>query len=298
MDTNFNINLDNFNPSTLASSLMLINVSISAWSGRKLDKRVSEEVDQAKSTKARAGNYNKNLFAGTSKLDEITKLSNAARSYVYGVTQPWGDNGDRAFYVHQLTEVQERLEEHKQAFAAKVIEFLNDYDTLVSAAAFQLGDLFNREDYPSRDAVAAKFSFRYTVTPVPLAGDFRVDINNEGMRQLQEQYNEALRERVAGAMQDAWDRLHECLSHMSERLADKDAEGGRKKFHDTLVENAVELTGLLKHFNITGDTRMDEMRRQLEETLRGVDAPMLRDSDEIRRATKRKVDEMLDKFSI
>jgi hypothetical protein len=43
---------------------------------------------------------------------------------------------------------------------------------------------------------------------------------------------------------------------------------------------------------------MDEMRRQLEDTLRGVDAQSLRDSDHLRQQTKAKVDAMLDKFSL
>jgi hypothetical protein len=47
-----------------------------------------------------------------------------------------------------------------------------------------------------------------------------------------------------------------------------------------------------------GFLSMDEMRRQLEYTLRGVDAQSLRDSDHLRQQTKAKVDAMLDKFSL
>jgi hypothetical protein len=102
-------------------------------------------------------------------------------------------------------------------------------------------------------------------------------------------------------MRESWERLHDALSKMSERLTDETDENGdpkRKIFRDSLVENAMEICGLLKTFNITGDLRMDEMRRQLEDTLRGVDAQSLRDSDHLRQQTKAKVDAMLDKFSL
>jgi hypothetical protein len=56
--------------------------------------------------------------------------------------------------------------------------------------------------------------------------------------------------------------------------------------------------GLLKSFNITGDMRMDEMRKQMEDAMRGVDADSLRDSDSLREQTKRKVDSILSKFDI
>jgi hypothetical protein len=293
---NFAIDLDNFSVSKLSSSALIVNLSLSVWTGRKLDKRVSEEVDQQNSTKTRAGNYHKNLLAGSGKLTEITKVANAIRSWMYGVTQPWGDNGDRVLNMAYFMEFKDRLTDYEGQFSTAVNSFLNDYDTLVAAAAFQLGDLFNREDYPMREAIESKFGFRYSMTPLPQSGDFRVDIGEDGLRELQTQYETVLQQRVVGAMTEAWERLHDCLTRMSERLEDTE-DGKRKIFRDSLVENAVEICGLLKSFNITGDTRMDEMRKQLEDAMRGVDADSLRDSDSLREQTKRKVDSILSKFN-
>lgn len=295
--SNFAIDLGTFSVSKLSSSALIVNLSLSVWTGRKLDKRVSEEVDQQKSTKARAGNYNKNLMAGSGKLEEITKIANAIRSWLYGVTQPWGDNGDRILNMAYFMEFKDRLADYEQQFTTAVDGFLSDYDTLVAAAAFQLGDLFNREDYPHRDQIAAKFGMRYSMIPLPQSGDFRVDIGEDGLKELQEQYESVLHQRVTGAMTEAWERLHDCLSRMSERLADTE-DGKRKIFRDSLVDNAVEICGLLKSFNITNDTRMDEMRKQLEDAMRGVDADSLRDSDSLREQTKRKVDNILSKFDL
>jgi len=299
--SNFAIDLGNFSVSKLSSSALIVNLSLSVWTGRKLDKRVSEEVDQQNSTKTRAGNYHKNLLAGSGKLTEITKIANATRSWLYGVTQPWGDNGDRILNMAYFMEFKDRLADYEGQFASSVNSFLGDYDTLVAAAAFQLGDLFNREDYPTRETIQAKFGFRYNMIPLPQAGDFRVDIGEDGLRELQAQYESVLQQRVTGAMTEAWERLHDCLTRMSERLTDDTDSNGdpkRKIFRDSLIENAVEVCGLLKSFNITGDVRMDEMRKQLEDAMRGVDADALRDSDMLREQTKRKVDNILSKFDI
>lgn len=299
--SNFAIDLGNFSVSKLSSSALIVNLSLSVWTGRKLDKRVSEEVDQQNSTKTRAGNYHKNLLAGSGKLTEITKIANATRSWLYGVTQPWGDNGDRILNMAYFMEFKDRLADYEGQFSTSVNSFLGDYDTLVAAAAFQLGDLFNREDYPTRETIEAKFGFRYNMIPLPQAGDFRVDIGEDGLRELQTQYEAVLQQRVTGAMTEAWERLHDCLTRMSERLTDDTDSNGdpkRKIFRDSLIENAVEVCGLLKSFNITGDVRMDEMRKQLEDAMRGVDADSLRDSDSLREQTKRKVDNILSKFDI
>jgi hypothetical protein len=283
--------------SKLSGSALIVNLSLSVWTGRKLDKRVSEEVDQAKSTKTRAGNYHKNLLAGSGKLEEIGKVANAVRTWHYTVTQPWGDNGDRVLNMASFIDYKAQLAYYEQQFTTAVNNFLSEYDTLVTAAAFQLGALFNREDYPLREDIVAKFGFRYAFSPLPTAGDFRVDIGEEGLREMREHYEGVMSARVNDAMQDAWDRLHDVLSRMSERLADTE-DGKRKIFRDSLVENAIEVCHLLRHFNITGDLKMEAMRMELEDTMRGIDAATLRESDLTREQTKQKVDSLLDKFSL
>jgi len=294
------VDLSTFSASKLSGAALIANMSLSVWTGRKLDKRVSEAVDQQNSTKTRAGNYHKNLLAGSGKLEAIGKIASACRAWLYSNTQPWGDNGDRLLPMTALTEYKARLTDYEQQFAQAVNNFLQEYDTMVAAAAFQLGDLFNRDDYPTREHIVKRFGFRYSMAPLPTSGDFRVDINEEGLEELRTHYEGVLDTRIKGAMQDAWERLHDVLTKMSERLEDTmDANGDpkRKIFRDSLVENAIEVAGLLKHFNIGGDVRLEEMRKQLEDAMRGVDAESLRDSDSLREQTKRKVDAMLDKFS-
>lgn len=283
--------------SKISSSAMLVDLSISVWTGRKLDKTVSAEVDSAKGAKGRAGNYHKNLLAGSEKLAEIGKLASAIRNWSYSQTSPWSDAGTRLLPSTLFFDYKSRLAEYEKMFTDKVTEFLAEYDVLVSKAAFQLGDLFNREDYPEVGKVASKFGMFYTFSPVPEAGDFRVDIGEAGMRELQERYDEAYRTRLNGAMKDVWERLHDALSKMSERF-DYDGSGTKKIFRDSLVENVQELTGLLKHLNLTNDLQLENMRRELENRLGGLNAEDFREDDALRVSTKDAVNEMLKKFAI
>jgi hypothetical protein len=166
---------------------------------------------------------------------------------------------------------------------------------MVSAAAFQLGDLFNRDDYPTVDEIAKKFRFAYTFSPVPVAGDFRIDIAEQAKAELVEQYEKQFQSRINNAMRDLWERLHECLTHMSERLANED-DGTRKKFHKTLVSNAAELVALLQRMNIAQDPQLESARRQLADALIGVDSDTLKDVDTVRANVKQRVDTILNTF--
>lgn len=276
------------------TSAMLVELSISTWTGRKLDKKVSEEIDSAKGTRVKAGNYHKHLLAGNPNLDAILKYASNVRLWHTKQTLPWSDSGQRLLPVEHFVDYKTQLGDCEQNFNRLVQNFLATYDTMVSAAAFQLGELFDRNEYPNVDAISNKFKFGYVFSPVPSVGDWRIDTEAQAKAELDKQWNDSVNERVGVAMRDAWERLHECLSHMSDRLANVDGE--RKVFRDTLVSNAQELAGLLKHLNITKDPKLESARIDLLRAIQHVEPKELRDSDAVRADVKAQVDSILKKF--
>ena len=276
----------------IQNSAMLVDLNIGVWTGRKMDKKVSEEIDASKGTHARAGNYHKKLLAGTQKLDELQKLVSAVRIWHYAQTLPWSDGGSRLLPMANFFDYKATLNDYQQQFEESVNEFLQDYPTLVSAAAFQLGDLFDSDEYPSADKLVDKFKFKYVFLPVPEAGDFRVDVGDAYKNELQEQYQNFYQDKLNNAMQDAWERLHDCLTRMSEKLAGTE----KQIFRDSLVNNATDLCELLTKLNVTGDSKLEFARKKLESALLGVTADELRKHEDLRHDTKAKVDEILSMF--
>ena len=282
---------------SIATSAMMVELNISCWTARKLDKRVSEEVDSAKNTKVKAGNYHKHLLAGNPHHEAVIRYAASCRLWNTQQTIPWSDSGPRIVTMENLFNggYKKQLDDRKVEFERLTDVFMGVYPTLISAAAFQLGDLFNREEYPEPEAVAKKFRFNYTLTPIPTAGDFRIDIGEQAKAELVAQYETAFNERLDHAMRDVWQRLYECLTHMSERLASDDA-GKRKVFHGTILTNARELIGLLSRLNITNDPKLEEARRDLSAALVNTDIDTLKESDYIRENVKAKVDDILQRF--
>jgi len=287
----------------IQNSSMLVDLNISMWTGRKQDKQVSEEIDAAKSTKTKAGNYHKKLLAGTARLDDIHKLVTGIRIWHYAQTLPWSDGGSRLLPMKNFFDYKATLSDYETQFADAVDVFLKEYPTLVSAAAFQLGDLFKGDEYPDAEKLRDKFRFRYVFLPVPDMGDFRVDVNEAHLVELKAQYESFYQNKLSEAMQDAWDRLHECLAKMSEKLADaqtprvtKDGEVRTQIFRDSLITNAVELCELLTKLNVTNDSKLEQARKQLEVAMVGVTPKELREDDDLRADTKAKVDQILSMF--
>ena len=180
-------------------------------------------------------------------------------------------------------------------FKVLVDAFLAKYDTLVAAAAFQLGTLFDRDEYMSSEKVARRFAMEFTYSPLPSAGDFRLDIEAEVQRDLVQQYEERSNRMLGQANQEAWTRLHDVLTKISDRLI-VDEDGVKNKFHDTLVSNAEDLCDLLRALNVTGDADLERARKKLQEALSGVTPKELRDELSTRLDVKRQVDVMLESY--
>lgn len=284
----------------IQNSAMLVDLNISVWTGRKMDKKVSDEIDVAKNTKGRAGNYHKALLGNTGKLADLQKLVSTIRTWHYEQTLPWSDGGSRLLPMKNFFDYKATLAAYETQFAEAVNEFLDEYPTLVSAAAFQLGDLFDSDEYPAVNKLESKFKFKYVFLPVPEVGDFRIDVSEAGKVELQEQYKKFYDDRLTDAMQDVWDRLHECVVHMSQKLADsptpretKEGPNYTQIFRDSLITNANELCELLTKLNVTNDPKLEQARKILEGAVNGKSAEDLRKSDQVRLDTKAKVDEIL-----
>ena len=249
--------MEEFESIGIATSSMLVELSISCWTGRKLDKAVSNEIDASKHTKVRAGNYHKNLFAGNHHLDAVVKYAANVRLWNTKRTSPWSDAGGRIVTMENLFAggYKQELDTHRANYLALADSFKRVYPTLVSAMAFQLGDLFNRDEYPEPEELDNKFKFEYTISPLPTSGDFRIDIGEQAKAELVQHYEEHFNKRLNTAMRDVWDRLHDCLTHMSDRLGANE-DGKRKVFHSTLLSNANELVDLLGKLNITKDVKL------------------------------------------
>lgn len=280
----------------IARAAVLVDLNIAIYSGRKQDKHTQSEVTAAKGAASKkAASVYKNLFCDCKELDAITKFQARARAEHYRLTMPWNDQGARLLPTAALLDYQKTMGRYQSEFQLLVDAFLDKYDTLVASAAFQLGTLFDRDEYPSRVQVARRFRMDVAFTPLPTAGDFRLDIESEVQRELVQQYERRLEAQVSQATQDAWDRLYKALSRMSDRLVVEE-DGKKRVFHDSLVTNAQELCELLTVMNITNDPQLEKARRQLEGVLSGVTPKELREEDGTRIQTKQKVDAILAAF--
>ena len=292
METTITNTAPTINTPSISSAAVLVELSISTWTGRKLDKTVSNEITATKHAQKGTANVNKKILGDCAELDAVQKFAANVRNAHYAMTLPWSDTGLRLLTTKNYFGYQQQLTALQDEFNNLVEKFLAAYGWEVGQAQVRLGALFNANDYPSADSIRDKFKFNINYMPVPEAGDFRLDVSNEANKQLAEHYNNYYQTQLKTAMQDVWTRAHSALSKMSERLDYADHQT-KKIFRDSLVDNVLEVVELMDTCNITGDTHMSAIKTKLRDALSGVTPDALRQDEYYRLETKRKVDEAI-----
>lgn len=283
---------------SISSSAVLVSLNISVWPASTIDKEVTTRVLDDAMAHQNAGKFKKDLLAGTSLRKDIENRAARSRQFHAKQTIPWADKGDRLLPTCLFLEYKQTIDKELLEFNGMCEEFFQAYPTLCAAAPVNMGKLFKREDYPDLDVVRGRFGFRSRISPLPEAGDFRLDAGNQEIADqiadIKTKYDADMQARLADAMRDPWDRLHKMLTTISSKLTDDKSEG--KRYHDTLVTNPLELCALLGKLNITKDPKLEDARLQLEATMRHADIEVIKSSPDVRESIKAKVDTILGKF--
>lgn len=286
----------------LNSCSVIVTLSVSQWTARKLDRTVSDEVEASKGAKSKgAARVNKNLLAGRPELEEIAQIATRTRNYVYDNTFPWTDAGQRLLPTLKLMDFDKTVRGYMAEFNAKVESFLEIYPSLITAQAMALGDMFKRDDFPTASQIREKFGVSLDIEPVPSTGDFRVDVGNEALEELRVSLTKTNGAREKALLADITKRVGEHLERMADRLvSDKDDKSGevkQRRFHDTLVTNAYDLCALVKSLPALAGHDIDKAAAALEKALGGTTAQTLRDDYAKREDVRKAVNELRNQFS-
>ena len=273
---------------SISSAAMIVDFNASVWTARKKDNKASEDVNNMNAADKGVANVTKNLLGDCDELRAVQKFAANVRNIHYSMTMPWSDNGSRLLTTQQYFKYNEVMTDLQQEFYRLVGELLDVYEWRVIKAQDKLGTMFNRDEYPTRDSLQDKFGFRVSYVPLPDAGDFRIDIGNEAMTQIKSQYESHYTQAIQTAMNDIWHKLHDNLTTLVRQL-DVNEEGKGNRLYDSVFDRAIELTEMLGTCNVTGDSQMEAMRRQLEQALHGLNLDQIKRSPTLREDTRTKL---------
>jgi hypothetical protein len=276
---------------------LLASLKISLWSGERTDTRISTKVKADAGAVGNTGRYIKNLLAGCdNKLKDVRGAYTAARTMHYKLTLPWVSDGDDRQqgprllpnllfqkYLVEMSNLRKTAED-------KLADFIADYPVLVQQAMANLAGLATPEDYPDAQAVSDCFKFHFDFDPIPPSNSF-INLPDDALTALSRalKHKQEISARAAEAAM--WERVHEHIKHLADRLATPDAT-----FKEATVENVRELMTLLPGYNCTGDPRVDDVIQDISTMLDGIDAKEIRKDAQLRGSVAVQAKQLSDKL--
>lgn len=281
---------------SITSSSMLVELNMSVWTANKVDRAATATVIDDNCAVNNAARVHKNLMAGTTMRKDISDFAAACYTWHRSRTVPWADKGARLLPTSLFLDYKTEANQRRDKFNQMVGDFVKEYPNLIQQAQANMGSLFSASDYPSEEEVASKFGFRLVFSPVPESNDFRLAVPAQELEELRSQYEDSFKSRLADAMKEPWDRLHDMLQTMSTKLTDVEGVEEKKRYHETLITNAQSLCSMLTHLNITQDPELEKARVQMEQAIFGIDIDDIKESPAVRADVKSKLDAVLKQY--
>lgn len=267
---------------------LLVSLSISQWTARKLDKKATKEVADNNRASTSAGRYNKSLLPLNDMLANVHQKTGVIREKFAKNTLPWGIDGTRMLPSANYLQFMQDFRKEKAEWQSLVTTFLDNYEYLVAEAKRWLGDLYDEKDYPTKENITDKFNMDMAILPVP-SNDFRVALSSDELTRIQEDLESRMATVQQEAMNDCWHRLYKHVEHITEKLSDP-----KNIFRDSMIENARETCDLLTRLNIAEDPNLEAMRQQVERKLLDHHPDTLRNDLDVRQDTAEEARKIMD----
>ena len=261
----------------LSDRALLVQLNVSQWAARKLDKKATKQVADTNHASKDAGNYNKKLLPMSDSLANIHTMTGDIRREFYANTLPWGLENTHMLPTANYLAFMTTYRKRKADWETVVRKFLVDYPSIRVSAQRFLGNLYNHEDYPDVRDLRVKFKMDLVVMPVP-TNDFRVQLADDELAGIHADIQRRVEESSGLAMKEAWHRLYGHVKLMAERLGN--TEG---RLYESLFDNAAELCTILSRLNFADDPHLEAMRCEVEAKLASHTKDSIKDNPVLRK---------------
>lgn len=293
---NTNTNTTNFNTATLATSAILVNLTIRKWGETKSDKRKTDELIVAAHAKKKVARVHKSLLPDCAELKAINDIAKAARDYLNEKSFPWIHRAHNllpmAFYQEVVAEMRMFIQDYNDAVAAlEPVYVQRQYE-----ARADLGDLYDPEDYPSFAEVRARYSMEVEFSPVPEAGHFVVDLQNQAKDELVEMFHKTSNTKWAAAFAGVCEELKKTMTHLLGKVDDSGDKSTR--MHASLIPNIRKVIEKVRMANaMENNADVEAAASGLESLLSNISVEALKTNETARIQVREGVNNILDKFN-
>jgi len=275
----------------LSEKAMVVRLTMHKWGARKKEKDVARAVSIQYEAEDGSVITTKHLV-DKDVLKAIDRPYGKLYWYHIENTLPWDDAGGRILPAANYFQYNEKARALIAACDAAVDILLDRFEEAKANAKRSLGKLYRESDYPTRHELKRKYGVNITVMPLPAVEDFRVDLGDVEVTNIKKQLAENLSEKYDEAMMDLYERVRDVVGKFADTMNDPE-----KIFRDSKVNNIASLVEILPRLNLTGNGKLEKIRKEIEAKLLGYDTEQLRNEPDKRAEAAKAADEILKKMS-
>ena len=262
----------------LSQKAMLTQLSFSVWTGRVKDNEVSSEVTTRKNADKDSGTWWTYLIP-RSAMRNINTAYGKCKATHNRYTLPWRDGGYRILPTAMFMKYSKAMREAKANFDEAVEQFIKDYPYYRTNAHKRLGKLLDHKSLPTVAEVRGRFGVHQEIFPLPSSADFRVDLAEEDVKEIRKEMKASIDVTIQKAMSSIWQQLIELVEKIEVTLHKPD-----KSFKNSLIKNLANFCELIPELNLTDDTELEEIRKEVVKKLTNLKPDTLRDNKRARKA--------------
>lgn len=245
--------------SVLQSRAMLVSLTINQLTGKRRDRKVSEEVTHQYDVSEKAGSWTKNLFPYFNDLERIHKKSAQIRSDFYDKTISYVHSGTQILPSQHFFSFMEWYNGQRDEWMALVDAADANYPEAYEEQKANLKGMFNPDDYPHPSQFKSFFKMAVHVSPIPETQNFFTNLLSDVAASAAQAADVSLKEAEALAKQEVLSRMLTTVKHLVDRLSDPE-----KIFRDATVENLKELVNDIPALNVTDDPDIEALAQELK----------------------------------
>ena len=292
----------------IRNTLVMGKMTITGWTARVKEKSVAKKAERDAGAVTGTVSASKALLPGATALDNIGKYNSACRGWWIAQSREWLDSA-RVYHASRHFEVQTEVANKQTKFYEMVDEFMSQYPALRANAEFELGGLFDINEYPEPDVVRRKFRFDFEVLPLPAAPDIRLMEDALGPDEVERLVFEAetrTEARLREAQQATISEMRDVVLKYIERCKARDesedaiakatATGAKAPkaaaIYESVIDNMIDIVERMPGLNLTGDQRLTDLTKEIHSLAEAHSVDALKDSRDIRKEATAKAEKI------
>jgi hypothetical protein len=255
---------------SLSKSAMLVSLNIvnGGLLGERRDNTASLLVEETYNTAHRRTKASKYLIDRKHKsVKQVVAASQRVREILYRYSMPWGDDKARLLPVKTADEFRDKIGIAIAELEEAREDYIQNYPALVADSERDLGELFERNQYPSVEQVRSLFTVKVAYWPIPESNHFIAEISLNAAQEAKESIEREIEQRLLEATYDMVRRAKEVVVAFVDKL-EKFRLGPDGKpevtFRDSLVDNIRDTAQLIERMNLTNNPQIKKVVLDLE----------------------------------